>query len=107
MSKKKDIKTTPRIAGRVSVLLEWKRGRGRRTDLSEVMCWESRCQRYRVERHKSTLCRDKPKKDRLSDVYYAMVYVEDRWDIISAGGRLGGRTKKVAEQRCLSHAKTR
>ena len=72
--------------------LEWmQRGKGDKTTTSERMTWETRCRRYRVERHKSTL----------GDVTrFLAIHVVD--------GVIGRHYKKTAAMRtCQSHSTER
>jgi len=89
-------------------MLEWlKRAKKRSTAASEVSAYDSRCGRYRVEVHVSTLECDRGKRGKRKQRWYALVKDGDGWTLTASARDVRThslKTRAAAERECDRHA---
>jgi len=93
-------------------MIDWlKRAKKRPTAVAEVWAYDSRCGRYRVECHKSTLAceqRGAPtakggKRKTRKQTWFAMLREQDCWVHVDPNKRTF-TTRNAAERMCEAHA---
>jgi hypothetical protein len=88
--------------------LEWlTRAKKRTTPTSEVSAWDSRCGRYRVEVHRSTLACERggtKKRKKRKETWYGLVSIGDgKFEPVDSRNRQY-TARSTAEAACEKHA---
>jgi len=93
-----------RQSGNASVL-NWLRGKRRTTATANVLAYDSRCGRYRVEVHTSMLECERGKRGARRKRWYPLVKINDRFEFVLPHVRPWKSTRAAAERSCNNHAK--